>query len=85
MLVELRIIDNKSKICFLLVRMLYIIVLFSIDGCHNDCHGHGVCQQYQNGWRCGCRDGWKGQDCSTAMEIQCDDKNDNDDGKITFF
>ncbi len=32
-------------------------------------------------WRCECRDGWEGEDCSHRMEKSCGDGVDNDNGK----
>ena len=51
-----------------------------VDGCHNECNNNGACRLFSDGWRCNCRDGWKGVDCVVAMETECGDSVDNDKG-----
>ena len=50
------------------------------DGCPNNCHGHGSCQRFRDGWRCSCMDGWKGEACDVAMESDCNNGVDDDGG-----
>ncbi|CAG5114545.1 unnamed protein product, partial [Candidula unifasciata] len=48
------------------------------DGCPGECNDHGNCRRFKEGWRCDCRDGWKGEACDLAMETSCSDNLDND-------
>lgn len=34
-------------------------------------------------YRCSCAEGWAGTDCSIALELSCNDNEDNDEGKTT--
>ncbi len=52
------------------------------EGCPNECHNNGACQLFQDGWKCSCKDGWKGVACSVAMEIECENSHDEDDGEL---
>ena len=61
--------------------------LCTIPGCPNYCHQNGECLLAPRNtifsstkeWRCVCRKGWEGDDCSYQTELQCDDGLDNDD------
>ncbi|ESP00102.1 hypothetical protein LOTGIDRAFT_91191, partial [Lottia gigantea] len=50
----------------------------TMDGCPSDCGNHGDCRHEADGWKCNCRDGWKGPDCHIAKEDKCSDTYDND-------
>lgn len=52
------------------------------DGCPDDCNNNGVCVITDSGWKCKCRDSWKGEACDMQMETSCQDHFDNDNGKI---
>ena len=56
----------------------------TLDGCPNACSGHGLCTNSSAGlsWSCLCEEGWSGADCSVQLEMVCDDKLDNDEGKV---
>ena len=54
------------------------------EGCPSECHNNGACQLFQDGWKCSCTDGWKGIDCNVAMEVECENDNDDDKGKVLF-
>ena len=51
------------------------------DGCPNQCNNNGACQLFHDGWRCSCREGWKGDECKIAMELGCEDGVDDDNGR----
>lgn len=53
-------------------------------GCPNGCSRHGQCLLEDGVYRCSCADGWAGTDCSIALELSCNDNEDNDEGKISF-
>ncbi|XP_063415376.1 teneurin-m-like isoform X2 [Mytilus trossulus] len=50
----------------------------TIDGCPNGCSKHGECRHFSDGWKCTCHTGWTGKGCDVAMEMVCDDMEDND-------
>ena len=39
----------------------------------------------QNIWKCFCHNGFTGEDCTTPTETECQDNEDNDDGKTKVF
>jgi hypothetical protein len=53
-----------------------------LDGCPSGCHTHGECRHFSDGWQCTCHNGWTGKGCDVAMEMVCDDMEDNDRGII---
>ena len=55
-------------------------IYFFVEGCPSECHNNGACQLFQDGWKCSCRDGWKGIECNVAMEVECDNSDDDDKG-----
>ena len=50
-------------------------------GCENGCSRHGQCTLENGEYRCDCIEGWAGSDCSTPLEMNCNDGIDNDKGK----
>lgn len=54
-------------------------------GCPNGCTRHGQCLLEDGVYRCSCADGWAGTDCSIALELSCNDNEDNDEGRCLFF
>ena len=60
--------------------LTYCLLLYT-DGCSNGCNSHGLCQLFGDGWRCNCREGWKGPACNVAMEMVCENDEDDDNGK----
>lgn len=50
-------------------------------GCPNGCTRHGQCLLEDGVYRCSCADGWAGTDCSIALELSCNDNEDNDEGR----
>ena len=51
-------------------------------GCPGNCNGHGTCTTtYQLAWECLCETGWYGAGCQIQLELNCDDKTDNDKGE----
>lgn len=57
-------------------------IQYVTDGCPNGCSKHGECRHFSDGWKCTCHTGWTGKGCDVAMEMVCDDMEDNDRGKI---
>ena len=55
------------------------------DGCPNGCNSHGLCQLFADGWRCNCREGWKGPACNVAMEMECENDADDDKGQFQMI
>lgn len=53
-------------------------------GCENGCSRHGQCTLEDGDYRCDCIEGWAGIDCSIALEMNCTDNIDNDQGKFIF-
>lgn len=54
----------------------------TIEGCPNSCAGHGQCRVSGEGqWECRCYEGWDGPDCGIALELNCGDSKDNDNGE----
>ena len=59
--------------------------------CRSNFHGKKINIRYMQGifmafacsgdWRCVCKSGWDGSDCSTLLETDCNDGIDNDGGK----
>jgi len=70
----------KRCIIIIIIIMVVVVVLAHADGCRRDCHGHGSCQLFSGTWLCRCHDGWKGSDCNVAMELDCDNRLDDDNG-----
>ena len=64
-----------------------LIGLFA-EGCVNGCSRHGECVHHpldtfdDEQWSCECENGFSGLDCSVALESQCGDNIDNDNGKL---
>lgn len=56
------------------------------EGCPDNCGSHGQCRKASdNTWTCSCDNGWKGVDCSTQVEMTCDDGRDNDRGQWSAY
>lgn len=53
-----------------------------LAGCENGCSGKGQCTLEDGEYRCDCKEGWAGSDCSIALELNCKDNIDNDNGKF---
>lgn len=62
---------------YLTKRSLYLA------GCPNGCSRHGQCLLEDGVYHCSCADGWAGTDCSIALELSCNDNEDNDEGNVT--
>lgn len=54
-----------------------------LAGCANGCSGKGQCTLEDGEYRCDCKEGWAGSDCSIALELNCKDNIDNDNGKFS--
>lgn len=63
-----------------LVNLLTFFPLLA--GCANGCSGKGQCTLEDGEYRCDCKEGWAGSDCSIALELNCKDNIDNDNGKF---
>lgn len=70
----------------------HFLFFFLTAGCENGCSRHGQCTLEDGEYRCDCIEGWAGSDCSTPLEMNCNDGIDNDKGKhhftiffVTFF
>ncbi|XP_022828977.1 teneurin-a isoform X4 [Spodoptera litura] len=55
----------------------------TLPGCPNGCTRHGQCLLEDGVYRCSCADGWAGTDCSIALELSCNDNEDNDEDGMT--
>ena len=56
----------------------------TLEGCPGQCSGNGECRtDFRGDWSCNCRDGWDGEECSTRLELACDDGIDNDGGRVS--
>lgn len=55
------------------------------EGCPHSCNRHGSCVKINDDWQCKCEDDWSGTSCSVPLEKICDDKIDNDNGKLWPF
>ncbi|UYV62054.1 TENM2 [Cordylochernes scorpioides] len=57
-----------------------------MEGCPDNCHGHGECVRSSEGvgeWVCECAEDWEGTSCGVAVERRCSDGRDNDgDGLV---
>ena len=58
----------------------FVLFCHITGGCPKACNNNGACQLFQDGWKCSCRDGWKGLACEVAMENECEDGVDDDTG-----
>ncbi|KAI1279584.1 Teneurin-m [Halotydeus destructor] len=60
----------------------------TLNECPGGCSGQGECGKVTGSdgsetWRCQCFSGWTGKDCSVPLELECNDRKDNDnDGLI---
>lgn len=53
-----------------------------LEGCPQNCNRHGSCVKVHEDWQCKCEEDWSGESCSVPLEKICDDKIDNDNGKL---
>ncbi len=70
------------------------ISFYNSLGCPGDCSGHGVCtsrkvsnttnmstaEHVDEEWFCACAAGFQGKGCQIAIETNCKDVIDNDEG-----
>nr|XP_018915751.1 PREDICTED: teneurin-a isoform X2 [Bemisia tabaci] len=55
----------------------------TLAGCLNSCNKRGSCSLESGEYQCVCDNGWAGPDCSVRLELNCNDKIDNDkDGMV---